>query len=59
MVENRIPSQIIEHLLAVARRDVTQFIHDVGDSGDPNDTTQPLAHAAVLVRYLNRMLTKG
>jgi hypothetical protein len=59
MVENCIPSQVIQLLLTTARRGVTQFVHDVGDSGDQNDTTQPLAHAAVLVRYLNRMLTRG
>jgi hypothetical protein len=56
MVEHRIDPAVIEHLLAIARSGVTQFIHDVGDSGDPNDATQPLAHAAVLVQYLNRML---
>lgn len=56
MVEHRIDTAVIEQLLATARRGVTQFVHDVGDNGDPNDTTQPLAHAAVLVRYLNRML---
>jgi hypothetical protein len=56
VLEHRIDSAVIEHLLATARNGVTQFIHDVGDNGDPNDENQPLAHAAVLVRYLNRKL---
>lgn len=54
MLENKIDAAVLDQLLAVARRGVVQFVHDVGDSGDPNDATQPLAHAAVLVRYLNR-----
>ena len=33
---------------------VVQYIHDVGDGGDINDASQPLAHAAVLVQYVNR-----
>jgi hypothetical protein len=57
MLENRIDPSLIDQLLTAARSGVTQFIHDVGDNGDPNDVTQPLAHAAVLVRYLNRLLT--
>ncbi len=58
VIENRIDPTVIDQLLAVARRGVVQFVHDVCDSGDPNDTTQPLAHAAVLVRYLNRQLAE-
>ncbi len=40
--------------VARARSGVTQYFHDVGSNGDLNDATQPLAHAAVLVQYLNR-----
>lgn len=56
VLEHRIDPAVIPGLLATARTGVTQFVHDVGDNGDPNDTAQPLAHAAVLVQYLNRML---
>jgi hypothetical protein len=55
LLDNRISHHFFEHLIATARSGVTQFIHDVGDNGDVNDTSQPLAHAAVLVQYLNRM----
>ena len=54
MLENRIEQKLLEELIATALAGVTQHIHDVGDSGDPNDTNQPLAHAAVLVQYINR-----
>lgn len=59
VLEHRIDPAVIEQLLATARSGVTLFIHDVGDNGDPNDTSQPLAHAAVLVQYLNRKLVGG
>ena len=41
-------------LIGTALAGGVQHFHDVGDNGDPNDPDQPLAHAAVLVRYLNR-----
>ncbi|HVL15749.1 MAG TPA: hypothetical protein VM529_24470 [Gemmata sp.] len=54
VLENRVEPELIEQLIATALSGVTQYVHDVGDNGDPNDPDQPLAHAAVLVRYLNR-----
>jgi hypothetical protein len=54
VLENRIAPELIRGFIEAARAGVTQHFHDVGDNGDPNDPDQPLAHAAVLVRYLNR-----
>jgi hypothetical protein len=54
MLENRIDPALIKKFVDAARTGAVQHFHDVGDNGDPNDPDQPLAHAAVLVRYLNR-----
>jgi hypothetical protein len=54
MLENCIEPKLLEELIATALSGVTQHIHDVGDNGDANDANQPLAHAAVLVQYINR-----
>jgi hypothetical protein len=54
MLENRIPPALLQRFIDAARAGVVQHFHDVGDNGDPGDESQPLAHAAVLVRYLNR-----
>jgi len=53
-LEHRIAPALIETFIEAALAGVAQHFHDVGDNGDPSDATQPLAHAAVLVRYLNR-----
>ena len=54
VLENRIAPELILGFINAACAGVVQHFHDVGDNGDPNDPDQPLAHAAVLVRYLNR-----
>lgn len=54
MLENRISPDVLRGFTDAALAGVPQHFHDVGDNGDPNDADQPLAHAAVLVRYLNR-----
>ncbi|HEY1192276.1 MAG TPA: hypothetical protein VGE74_31920 [Gemmata sp.] len=54
VLENRVSPALIERFIGTALAGVVQYFHDVGDNGDPNDANQPLAHAAVLVRYLNR-----
>jgi hypothetical protein len=54
VLENRIDPAVIEGLIRTALSGVTQYVHDVGDNGDINAPDQPLAHAAVLVRYINR-----
>ena len=53
-LENRIEPAVLEGLIEAALSGVTQFVHDVGDNGDVNNPDQPLAHAAVLVQYINR-----
>ncbi len=54
VLEHRIDPGVIRGFIDAALAGVVQHFHDVGDNGDPNDANQPLAHAAVLVRYLNR-----
>jgi hypothetical protein len=54
VLEYRIDPELIRHFVETARSGVMQFFHDVGDNGDLNDPDRPLAHAAVLVQYLNR-----
>jgi hypothetical protein len=54
VLENRADPDLVEGLIAAALAGVVQYVHDVGDNGDINDPDQPLAHAAVLVQYVNR-----
>jgi hypothetical protein len=54
VLENRIDPELIRGFIDAALAGVTQHFHDVGDNGNPNDPDQPLAHAAVLVQYVNR-----
>ncbi len=58
MLENRVDPELLRQFIDTALAGTTQYFHDVGDNGDPNDPDQPLAHAAVLVRYLNRKCTE-
>ncbi|MBA4186889.1 MAG: hypothetical protein C0467_02605 [Planctomycetaceae bacterium] len=55
MLTHCIAADVIEGLIEAALSGVTQHIHDVGDNGDMHDANQPLAHAAVLVQYINRI----
>jgi hypothetical protein len=59
MLENRIEPSLLQQFLDRARQGVTQYIHDVSDNGDVNNPDEGLAHAAVLVQYLNRRLAAG
>jgi hypothetical protein len=59
VLDNRVDPALIGEFLRRARAGVTQFFHDLGDNGDLNDPSQPLAHAGVLVQYLNRRLAEG
>lgn len=58
MLDNRIDPALIGEFLDRARGGVTQFFHDLGDNGDINNAAEPLAHASVLVQYLNRRLAE-
>jgi hypothetical protein len=55
MLENCIDGRLIQSFIDAAFAGLVQHFHDVGDNGNPNNPDQPLAHAAVLVRYLNRL----
>ena len=55
MLENCIDPAVIDGFIAAAFAGVTQHFHDLADNGDINDASQPLAHAAVLAQYLNRL----
>ena len=55
MLQHRVAPALIEELVARALRGVTQYVHDVGDNGDINNTNEPLAHAALVVQYVNRL----
>jgi hypothetical protein len=54
VLDHRIDPAVLAGFVAAAFAGVTQYFHDLADNGDINDTGQPLAHAAVLVQYLNR-----
>lgn len=55
MLENRIDPALIRKFVDTALAGVTQSFHDLGDNGDINNRDAPLAHASVLVQYLNRL----
>ncbi len=55
MLTNRADPELLEQFITTAFESTTQYFHDVGDSGDINNADAPLAHAAVLVQYLNRI----
>lgn len=54
MLDHCISRDLFEPFTMAAFAGVPQFFHDLADNGDINDSSQPLAHAAVLVQYLNR-----
>jgi len=55
VLAHRIDPELIEQFVARAFEGTAQYFHDTGDNGDVNNTGEPLAHAGVLVRYLNRL----
>jgi hypothetical protein len=55
MLVNRIEPELIEELVQRAFEGVTQYVHDVCDNGDINNVNEPLAHAALVVQYANRL----
>jgi len=54
-LQRPIDPALIEQFVGRALEGVPQFFHDVGDNGDINNTNEPLAHASLLVQYLNRL----
>jgi hypothetical protein len=51
---NRVDQALIEQMIETACQGVTQYIHDVGDNGDIGNANEPLAHAALVVQFINR-----
>ena len=55
MLDNCAPAEAIQQLVDRARSGVAQYLHDTCDNGDINDPGSPLAHAALLAHYVNRL----
>jgi hypothetical protein len=55
MLTNRIDPALIQQLVDRGIEGVTQYIHDVGDNGDIGNVNEPLAHAGLVVQYINRL----
>jgi len=55
VLAHRVDPSLIRSFLDRARDGVTQFFHDTGDNGDINNEDEALAHASLLVQYLNRL----
>jgi len=58
VLENRIDPAVINVFIDRAFQGITQYFHDFGSNGDINNTNMSLAHAALLVQYLNRRCTQ-
>lgn len=54
-LDNRVDPDLIRQLVENAHQGREQYFHDVEDNGDINDPSAPLAHAALLAQYLNRL----
>ena len=59
MLAKRIDPALIRHFVEVALGGTPQYFHDTGDNGDINDPDAPLAHASLVVQYINRLCTQG
>jgi hypothetical protein len=59
MLDHRADPELLRAFIDRAQTGVVQYFHDTGDNGDYHDTNEPLAHAAVLVQYLNRRLSSA
>jgi hypothetical protein len=54
MLEQRIDPELLQTFIDRAFAGEPQLFHDLGDNGDVNNTSEALAHASLLVQYLNR-----
>jgi hypothetical protein len=55
VLANRVEPALIEQFIERALEGRAQYFRDLGDNGDVNNTDESLAHASVLVQYLNRL----
>ena len=56
VLENRINPQIYDDIINKAHEGIPQYFYDVENNGDINNPSSPLAHASLLVQYLNRLI---
>lgn len=56
---HRIDQALVREFVEVALGGTTQYFHDTGDNGDINDPDAPLAHASLVVQYVNRLCNLG
>src|SRR3954447_19768754 len=59
VLANRIDPALIRRFVEIALEGSPQYFHDTGDNGDINDPDAPLAHASLVVQYVNRRCTEG
>ena len=57
VLENRVPAELIEEVLENMYRGIPQFFYDYESNGNISKD-MPLAHASVLVKWLNRKLER-
>jgi hypothetical protein len=55
---HRIDPALIRQFADAALGGTSQYFHDTGDNGDINDPDAPLAHASLVVQYVNRTCAK-
>lgn len=51
-------THLVQEFVNQALMGQPQAFHDLGDNGDINNPDAPLAHAALLVQYINRLVRK-
>lgn len=54
MLEHCLDPAILDQFITQALQGVVQHFYDTTDNGDINQPDAPLAHASILVQYLNR-----
>jgi hypothetical protein len=58
VLANRIAGDLLEQFVERAFAGVPQYFHDTGDNGDINNPAESLAHASLLVQYVNRLCSE-
>jgi hypothetical protein len=55
VLAHKVDPELIQLFIDRAFRGEAQHFHDTGDNGDINNTGEALAHASLLVQYINRL----
>ncbi|WP_372370484.1 hypothetical protein [Candidatus Uabimicrobium sp. HlEnr_7] len=58
VLENKIEQVIYRDILDNAKKGIPQYFHDMENNGDINNPSSPLAHASLLVQYINILIKK-